>query len=86
MLDCLFYFVFFKCCIGGDYGYLVNDVSVEILWLFDKSWFKCVIGVYLSQQNNIFELVCVVIESVFGIIFGEIGIVCQEEGFVWLDV
>lgn len=78
------YLQLLKVWIGGNYGYLSNDVVVEIFVLFECSCFQYLVVVYLSQQNNLLELVCQVFGGVFGMDGEDVIVVLQDVGFDWL--
>lgn len=86
MLVNLVYFWLLKCCIGGDFGYLVNDIVVVIFICVCYDVLYIVVVVYLFKQNNILLLVVEVIVVLLGVSVGDVLIVDQEEGLFWCIV
>jgi phosphoribosyl 1,2-cyclic phosphodiesterase len=72
--------------IGGKFGHLSNETSMEILRALDKSRLKTVIGAHLSKQNNTSALARAALEEGIGSASIDIRIACQEEGFDWVEI
>jgi len=72
--------------IGGRYGHLSNDQSMDLLSRLDYSRIQHIVAAHLSEKNNTPSLARQALSQALGCTPGWIGVADQEAGLSWREI